>query len=103
MPKMTFILKDGSRKEVEAPLGLSVLEIAHRLGFAGPPNLVGLLLRATRGLDREAAREQEVAAVPILDFDRVPDSPEVVDGSRQNQLHRSDTFRWASAINAPRR
>jgi hypothetical protein len=28
MPKMTFILKDGSRKEVEAPLGLSVLEIA---------------------------------------------------------------------------
>ena len=30
MAKMTFILKDGSRKEVEAPLGLSVLEIAHR-------------------------------------------------------------------------
>src|SRR5438067_12417319 len=30
MPKMTFILKDGSRKEVEAPLGLSVLEIAHK-------------------------------------------------------------------------
>src|SRR6201996_5163432 len=30
MPKMTFILKDGSHKEVEAPLGLSVLEIAHR-------------------------------------------------------------------------
>ena len=30
MPKMTFILKDGSRKEVEAPMGLSVLEIAHR-------------------------------------------------------------------------
>jgi len=30
MPKMTFILKDGSRKEVDAPLGLSVLEIAHR-------------------------------------------------------------------------
>lgn len=30
MPKMTFIDKDGTRKEVEAPLGLSVLEIAHR-------------------------------------------------------------------------
>src|SRR5580765_2122530 len=30
MPKMTFILKDGSHKEVDAPLGLSVLEIAHR-------------------------------------------------------------------------
>ena len=32
MPKMTFILKDGSRKEVDAPLGLSVLEIAHKNG-----------------------------------------------------------------------
>lgn len=30
MPKMTFILRDGTRKEVDAPLGLSVLEIAHR-------------------------------------------------------------------------
>ncbi len=30
MPKMVFIEKDGTRKEVEAPLGLSVLEIAHR-------------------------------------------------------------------------
>ena len=27
---MTFILKDGSPKEVDAPIGLSVLEIAHR-------------------------------------------------------------------------
>ena len=30
MPKMTFIQRDGSRREVEAPVGLSVLEIAHR-------------------------------------------------------------------------
>ena len=30
MPKMTFIERDGNRKEVDAPLGLSVLEIAHR-------------------------------------------------------------------------
>ncbi len=30
MPKMTFIGRDGGRREVEAPLGLSVLEIAHR-------------------------------------------------------------------------
>ena len=30
MPKMTFIEKDGTRLEVEAPIGLSVLEIAHR-------------------------------------------------------------------------
>lgn len=32
MPKMTFIERDGARREVEAPLGLSVLEIAHRHG-----------------------------------------------------------------------
>lgn len=32
MPKMTFIGLDGTRREVEAPLGLSVLEIAHKHG-----------------------------------------------------------------------
>lgn len=30
MPKMTFIESGGNRVEVDAPLGLSVLEIAHR-------------------------------------------------------------------------
>ena len=30
MAKMTFIQRDGSRREVDAPIGLSVLEIAHR-------------------------------------------------------------------------
>jgi len=29
MPKMVFIERDGNRKEVDAPVGLSVLEIAH--------------------------------------------------------------------------
>ena len=32
MPKMTFIERDGNRREVDAPVGLSVLEIAHRHG-----------------------------------------------------------------------
>jgi 2Fe-2S ferredoxin len=32
MPKMTFIERDGTRREVDAPLGLSVLEIAHQHG-----------------------------------------------------------------------
>lgn len=32
MPKMTFIQPDGKRLEVDAPLGLSVLEIAHKHG-----------------------------------------------------------------------
>jgi ferredoxin, 2Fe-2S len=30
MPKLVFIERDGSRREVDAPLGLSVLEVAHR-------------------------------------------------------------------------
>ncbi len=32
MPKMTFVARDGSRREVDAPMGLSVLEIAHKHG-----------------------------------------------------------------------
>ena len=30
MPKMTFVDPSGARREVDAPIGLSVLEIAHR-------------------------------------------------------------------------
>lgn len=30
MPSMTFILKDGTAKTVDAPLGLSVMEIAQK-------------------------------------------------------------------------
>lgn len=30
MPKITFIKTDGARLEVDAPIGLSILEIAHR-------------------------------------------------------------------------
>lgn len=30
MPKMTFVEPNGNRREVDAPLGLSVLEIAHK-------------------------------------------------------------------------
>jgi 2Fe-2S ferredoxin len=33
MPKMTFINPDVTRREVDAPVGLSVLEIAHRHGI----------------------------------------------------------------------
>ena len=32
MPKMIFVQRDGARQEVDAPLGLSVLEIAHKHG-----------------------------------------------------------------------
>src|ERR1700756_1980598 len=30
MPKMTFIERDGTRREVDAPLGASVLQVARR-------------------------------------------------------------------------
>ncbi len=30
MPKITFVNKDGNESVIDAPLGLSVLEIAHR-------------------------------------------------------------------------
>ena len=33
MPKMTFVERDGTRREVDAPTGLSVLEVAHKHGI----------------------------------------------------------------------
>jgi ferredoxin, 2Fe-2S len=33
MAKMVFIERDGTRREVDAPVGLSVLEIAHKHGI----------------------------------------------------------------------
>jgi 2Fe-2S ferredoxin len=30
MPKMVFIERDGNKKEVDAPIGLTILDIAHR-------------------------------------------------------------------------
>jgi ferredoxin, 2Fe-2S len=30
MPKITFVERNGERREVNAPLGLSVLEVAHK-------------------------------------------------------------------------
>ena len=33
MPKMVFLEPDGTRKEVDAPLGLSVMEVAHLHGI----------------------------------------------------------------------
>lgn len=33
MPKMTFIVADGTRREVDAPEGASLLEIAHDNGL----------------------------------------------------------------------
>ncbi|MEH6525279.1 MAG: 2Fe-2S iron-sulfur cluster-binding protein [Sneathiella sp.] len=63
MPKMTFIKPDGSKLEVDAPLGMSILEIAHR-----------------NKLDLEGACEGSLACstchiiIDDEDFDRLPDA-----------------------------
>ena len=47
MPKMTFVQRNRSRNEVDAPLGLSVLEVAHKHGVEHR----GRVRRRTRLLD----------------------------------------------------
>jgi len=65
MPKMVFIDPDGTRHEVEAPIGLSVLEVAHR-----------------NGIDIEGACEGSLACstchviVDPADFDRLEEPSE---------------------------
>ncbi len=34
MPKMTFVLADGKEQTFDAPVGISVLEVAHKNGIA---------------------------------------------------------------------
>ncbi len=65
MPKMTFIDPNGTRHEVDAPIGLSVLEIAHR-----------------NNIDIEGACEGSLACstchviVDAEDFERLPEATE---------------------------
>ncbi|MBO0334546.1 ferredoxin family 2Fe-2S iron-sulfur cluster binding protein [Sneathiella sp. CAU 1612] len=65
MPKMTFIKPDGSRQEVDAPLGRTILEIAHQ-----------------NNIDLEGACEGSLACstchiiVSDEDFERLPDPTE---------------------------
>ena len=63
MSKVTFVKPDGERVEVDAPLGKSLLEIAH-----------------TNGLELEGACEGSLACstchliIDEEDFDRLPDA-----------------------------
>jgi len=65
MPKVTFVTQDGARKEIEAPAGLSLLEIAHQ-----------------NGIDLEGACEGSLACstchviVDPEDYDRLPEATE---------------------------
>ena len=87
MPKMTFILKDGSRKEVDAPLGLSVLEIAHR-----------------NHVDIEGACEGSLACstchviVDPRDFEKLPPASEEEEDLLDLAAHATRTSRLACQI-----
>ncbi len=65
MPKLTFLKADGSRLEVEAPVGATVLDLAHR-----------------HGIDLEGACEGSMACstchvvVDEASFDRLPEPSE---------------------------
>ena len=65
MPKITFIKPDGSRQQVEAPLGMTILEIAHQ-----------------NNIDLEGACEGSLACstchiiVSEEDFERLPEATE---------------------------
>lgn len=65
MPKMTFIKPDGTRQVVEAPLGMTILEIAHQ-----------------NNIDLEGACEGSLACstchiiVSDEDFERLPEPTE---------------------------
>jgi len=65
MPTVTFIEPNGNRREIDAPAGLSLLEIAHK-----------------NGIDLEGACEGSLACstchviVDPDDFDRLPEASE---------------------------
>jgi len=65
MPKITFIERDGTRRELDVPVGLSVMEIAHQ-----------------HDIDLEGACEGSLACstchvvVDAEDFDRLADPTE---------------------------
>jgi hypothetical protein len=57
------------------------------LGITGATDVLNLLLRAARRDDRQATREQKVAAVSVFDLNGVADGTKVVDVGGQNELH----------------
>ena len=63
------------------------LDVADRASVAGALDRVDLLLATAGPADREAARDEEVAAVAVLDLDDVAGGPEAVDLVGEDELH----------------
>ena len=90
LPVSPAALTDSSTGAEALDRGLElvgVLETLHALDLAGPTDLVGLALRAARRDDRQSARQQEVAAVAVLDLYDVAGRTQVVDLCSKNQFH----------------
>src|ERR1700712_5659646 len=66
---------------------VGVVEVANRLHFTGPTDLVGLALGAAGRDDGEATGQQVVASVAVLDLDGVTGLAQMVDLGGENQLH----------------
>lgn len=60
MPKIIFIEKDGTRTEVEAPKGLSLMEISHKHGIDIEGACGGCLACATCHVIVDPARYDEL-------------------------------------------
>ena len=87
MPKMTFIVRGGVRKEVDAPVGFSVLDIAHR-----------------NDVDIEGACEGQMACstchviVDAEDFGKLPPASEEEEDMLDLAAHAARTSRLACQI-----
>ena len=87
MPKITFIDTEGTRREVDAPVGLSVLEIAHK-----------------NDIDLEGACEGSLACstchviVANDDFEKLPPATEEEEDLLDLAAHATRTSRLACQI-----
>ena len=82
MPRVTFVERNGTRREVEAPLGLSLLEIAHNNGI----DIEGRRRHAVTGAQRQLQPLQP-ACLRIQDLFAGHRRGSVRRAGRQGDLH----------------
>ena len=70
-----------------------MLEALDALELLGATDVLGLLLGTAGGDDRQAAGQQVVTAVAILDLDGVSGDAQVLDLSGKNQFHLFGPYR----------
>src|SRR4051794_3454928 len=80
--------RDLQRRQLGGEL-LRLTAVADVADLASLADLRDLLLATTRPRNREAARDEEVAAVAVLDLDDVAGATEATDLLSEDELHRS--------------